>query len=67
MITFKNPITVVKEKVDSFRLARHAGALQEFAEMKNNGTTNTYVPAKERSRRKKRKQIAKASRLQNRK
>jgi hypothetical protein len=67
MINFKNPITLVKEKVASFRLARHAGALRDFAEMKNNGTTNTYVPAKERARKKKRKEIAKTSRRRNRK
>jgi hypothetical protein len=67
MITIKNPVKYVKEKVAAFRLARHAGAMREFAEMKNNGTTNTYVPAKEKARRKKRKQIAKQSRRQNRK
>jgi hypothetical protein len=67
MITFKNPIKLVKEKMDAFRLARHAAGLREFAEMKNNGATNTYVPAKERACKKKRKQIAKKSRRRNRK
>lgn len=67
MITFKNPINLVKEKMNSFRRARQASDLRELAEMKNNGSTNTYVPAKERARRKKRKQIAKASRRRNRK
>lgn len=67
MITFKNPFKIAKEKLDAFRIARHAGDLRELAEMKNNGATNTYVPAKERARRKKRKKIAKQSRRRNRK
>lgn len=67
MITFKNPIKVVKEKVNAFRLARHASKLRDFAEMKNNGASNIYLPPKERARRKKRKQIAKQSRRRNRK
>lgn len=67
MITFKNPIKLAKEKMDAFRIARQAGDLRELAEMKNNGASNTYVPAKERARRKKRKQMAKQSRRRNRK
>ena len=55
-----------KDKMQAFRVARHAGAMKEFAQMKNNGETNTYVPAKERARRKKRKKIAKQSRRRNR-
>ncbi|MBS4188675.1 hypothetical protein KHA94_00375 [Bacillus sp. FJAT-49705] len=67
MITFKNPIQFVKEKMNAMRAARHAGTAREFAEMKGNGAPNTYVPAKERARRKKRKKIADQSRRRNRK
>lgn len=62
-----NPIKLAKEKIQAFRRARQASDLRDIAEMKNNGATNTYVPPKERARKKKRKQIAKASRRRNRK
>ncbi|MBT2735174.1 hypothetical protein [Bacillus sp. ISL-7] len=62
-----NPIKFFKDKMQAFRVAQQSAAYKELAFMKNNGETNTYVPAKERSRRKKRKQIAKQSRRQNRK
>jgi hypothetical protein len=62
-----NPIKIFKDKFQAFRVARQAGDLRELAERKNNGASNTYVPAKEKDRKKKRKQIAKASRRRNRK
>jgi hypothetical protein len=62
-----NPIKFFKDKMQAFRVARQAGAYREFAEMKNNGASNTYVSAKERDRKKKQKQIAKQSRRWNRK
>ena len=55
------------DKKQAFKVARHAGAARELAEMKNNGESNTYVPAKERARRKKRRAMAKQSRRRNRK
>lgn len=67
MITFKKPLNVEKEKVQAFNRARQAGTFRELAEMKNKGASNTYVAPKERARRKKRKQIAKASRRRNQK
>lgn len=67
MITFKNPINIIKDKFNAMRTARHAGVARELAEMKGNGAANTYVPAKERARRKKRKKIAEQSRRRNRK
>jgi hypothetical protein len=62
-----NPIKFFRDKKQAFRLAQQAAAYKELAFMRNNGETNTYVPAKERDRKKKRKQIAKASRRRNRK
>lgn len=55
-----------KDKIQAFRVATVAADAREFAEIKGNGAANTYIPYKERVRRKKRKKIAKASRLRNR-
>lgn len=62
-----NPFKIFKDKLQAYRVARQAGAYRDFAEMKNNGATNTRVSAKEQASKKKRKQIAKASRRRNRK
>jgi hypothetical protein len=62
-----NPIKYFKDKFQAYRVARQAGAYKEYAQMKNNGESNTYVSGKEKDRRKKRKQIAKQSRRRNRK
>lgn len=52
------------DRAQAFRVARQAGAARQLVEYK--GAVNTYVSPKERDRRKKRKQIAKQSRLRNR-
>jgi hypothetical protein len=52
------------DQAQAFRVARLAGAARQLVESKS--VVNTYVSPKERARRKKRKQIAKQSRLRNR-
>lgn len=63
----KKFINRFKDKLQAFRVARESGVLKDLAQMRNNGETNTYVPYKERVRRKKRKEMAKQSRRRNRK
>jgi hypothetical protein len=63
-----NPLNRFKDKVQAFRVAKEAAVLKEFAVYKNKGVTvNTFISAKEKERRKKRKKIAKQSMLRNRK
>lgn len=54
------------DQAQSFRVAKMAGTARQIAEINARGAVNTYVSPKERDRRKKRKQIAKQSRLRNR-
>lgn len=62
------PLKRFRDKVQAFNVARQASDLKEFAVYKNRGIeVNTYVPPKEKERRKKRKRIAKQSRIRNRK
>jgi hypothetical protein len=63
-----DPLNQFKDKVQAFRVAKEASILKEFAVYKNKGVAvNTFVSAKEKERRKKRKKIAKQSMLRNRK
>jgi len=52
------------DKAQAYRVAKQAGFARELAESK--GLVNTYVLPKERDRRKKRKAMAKQSRIRNR-
>ena len=61
-----NIIKRFTDKVQAFNVSRQAGIVRELAEGKSRSVVNTYVPAKERDRRVKRKKIAKASRRRNR-
>lgn len=60
-------VKTIVDKAKAFRMARQAGELNKLAVHKAQGDVNTYVPPKERARRKKRREMAVQSRRRNRK
>jgi hypothetical protein len=63
----KNILKRFIDKAQAVRVVKQATKLNELVVMKANGEVNTFVPAKERDRRAKRRKMAKHSRRMNRK